>query len=180
MKKFFTLLVVVAVFFYACEPNREIDEPHNGNQTDQPGSGGNEPDIPYTNYLYIKGEYEELYEVTMSVDYNYTGTGTGANFKTLILHGPTYSSGVTQVRFNYGVYEWDTISRYWSDGTYYIDRNEGSGYYEYGVMVLYKGRAYGNEGKLKISTKGSVRIFDFEIEDDRYGDIKGHFVGTAL
>ena len=130
--------------------------------------------IPYSNYVNIDGTYVELYTAEMSTDREYSGTGTGTNWKYLKLHGPEIKNCVTQVVFFYVVPEWEGINNYWPDGKYYIDGN-ASGYYRYGAYVLYRGEMYKGDAELKISSNGSVQTFDFEIED--YCTIKGHFVG---
>lgn len=132
-----------------------------------------EPAPPYTNYIKYNGEYHELYTCVMQTDHNYTGTGTGENFKILRMNGDSY----VWINFTYVVPEWEGITRYWDEGTYYIENS--SGHYTYGCSFnAGTSTVKWADGVLKISRNGNVMKFVFDMECSG-SPLTGQFIGVV-
>lgn len=166
------VIFLIAFMFFSCEDNIKLESALKsayaaGSSSAGSSSGGNNGNgsssgSPYTNYVKYNGKYYRLNYGTVEAEHQNTGTGTGANSKTLKLHGDTNAKGdLTVLMFTYYVHEWDGISKEWHDGTYQI--RQTNEYYAYICWFFADGRvAYCPEkGTLTIKTSGNIQTIRF-------------------
>lgn len=116
---------------------------------------------PFANYVYIDGYYYELSKAKYDTD---------ANLKQIMFFGANEALTPTGVIFTYYTY-YGGID--WEDGTYNI--SSSGKYGTYSAFYFWRKSKYNVDyGTLKISTKNSIKTFDFTLDG---GEVVGHFVG---